>query len=238
MKMTRPDQRAPDQLRPVVLERGANPYAEGSCLIRMGGTLVHCTASVEEGVPPFRKNTGLGWVTAEYAMLPRATTERTARERHGPGGRTQEIQRLVGRSLRAAMGTMEFGEYTIRIDCDVLQADGGTRTASITGGCVALSDACRWLAERTGSPSPFGKLVAAVSVGIIDGEPRLDLMYLEDRDAGVDANLVMLEPDQFVEVQGTGEHGTFSRAELDRILELGQSGIRQLFDAQRSILQS
>ena len=234
--MSRPDQRAPDQLRPVVLERGANPYAEGSCLIRMGGTLVHCTASVEEGVPPFRKNTGLGWVTAEYAMLPRATTERTSRERHGPGGRTQEIQRLVGRSLRAAMGTMEFGEYTIRIDCDVLQADGGTRTASITGGCVALADACAWLAERTGRPSAFGKLVAAVSVGIVEGEPRLDLMYLEDKDADVDANLVMLEPDQFVEVQGTGEHATFSRMELDRLLELGHAGIRQLFDEQRSAL--
>jgi ribonuclease PH len=234
--MSRPDQRAPDELRPVVLERGANPYAEGSCLIRMGGTLVHCTASVEEGVPPFRKNTGLGWVTAEYAMLPRATTERTSRERHGPGGRTQEIQRLVGRSLRAAMGTMAFGEYTIRIDCDVLQADGGTRAASITGGCVALADACQWLANRTGRPSAFGKLVAAVSVGIIEGEPRLDLIYLEDKDAGVDANLVMLEPDQFVEVQGTGEHGTFSRAELDRLLALGQAGIHQLFDRQRSVL--
>ncbi len=236
--MSRPDSRAADQLRPVVLERGANPYAEGSCLIRMGGTLVHCTASVEEGVPPFRKNTGLGWVTAEYAMLPRATTERSSRERHGPGGRTHEIQRLIGRSLRAAMGTMEFGEYTIRIDCDVLQADGGTRTASITGGCVALADACRWLAEHTGQPSAFGKLVAAVSVGIIEGEPRLDLMYLEDKDAAVDANLVMLEPDQFVEVQGTGEHGTFSRPELDRLLELGQAGIRQLFDAQRATLNA
>jgi ribonuclease PH len=234
--MARPDQRAPDQLRPVELERGANPYAEGSCLIRMGGTLVHCTASVEEGVPPFLKGTGKGWVTAEYAMLPRATSERTARERHGPGGRTQEIQRLIGRSLRAAMATMEFGEYTVKIDCDVLQADGGTRTASITGGCVALSDACGWLAERTGRPSPFGTLVAAVSVGIIAGEPRLDLMYLEDRDADVDSNLVMLEPDRFVEVQGTGEHASFSRPELDRLLELGQAGIRQLFAAQHAAL--
>ena len=134
----------------MVLERRANPYAEGSCLIRMGGTLVHCTASVESGVPDWRKGSGEGWVTAEYAMLPRATSERTSRERNGPGGRTQEIQRLVGRSLRAAMGTMAFGEYTIQIDCDVLQADGGTRTASITGGCVALADACTWLAERTG----------------------------------------------------------------------------------------
>ncbi|HET9152406.1 MAG TPA: ribonuclease PH [Gemmatimonadales bacterium] len=234
--MARPDQRAPDQLRPLVLERGANPYAEGSCLIRMGGTLVHCTASVEEGTAPFRKGTGLGWVTAEYAMLPRATSERTARERHGPGGRTQEIQRLIGRSLRAAMGTMEFGEYTIRVDCDVLQADGGTRTASITGGCVALADACRWLAERTGRPSPFGALVAAVSVGIVEGEPRLDLMYLEDRDAGVDANIVILEPDRYVEVQGTGEHGTFSPGELDTLLALGRQGIARLFAEQRAAL--
>ena len=148
--MPRPDGRASDQLRPVVLERRANPYAEGSCLIRMGGTLVHCTASVEPGVPGFKKGSGEGWVTAEYAMLPRATLERTSRERNGPGGRTQEIQRLIGRSLRAAMATMAFGEFTIRIDCDVLQADGGTRTASITGGCVALADACTWLAERTG----------------------------------------------------------------------------------------
>jgi ribonuclease PH len=236
--MARPDQRTPDQLRPLVLERGANPYAEGSCLIRMGGTLVHCTASVEAGVPPFRKGTGLGWVTAEYAMLPRATSERTARERHGPGGRTQEIQRLIGRSLRAAMGTMEFGEYTIRVDCDVLQADGGTRTASITGGCVALWDACHWLAERTGTTSAFGKLVAAVSVGIVEREPRLDLMYLEDKDADVDANIVMLEPDQYVEVQGTGEHATFSRTELETLLSLGQTGIQQLFEAQRSILST
>ncbi len=236
--MARPDQRTPDQLRPLVLERGANPYAEGSCLIRMGGTLVHCTASVETGVPPFRKGTGLGWVTAEYAMLPRATSERTARERHGPGGRTQEIQRLIGRSLRAAMGTMEFGEYTIRVDCDVLQADGGTRTASITGGCVALWDACHWLAERTGRASAFGKLVAAVSVGIVEREPRLDLMYLEDKDADVDANIVMLEPDQYVEVQGTGEHATFSRPELDMLLSLGHTGIQQLFEAQRSILST
>jgi ribonuclease PH len=234
--MARPDQRSPDQLRPLVLERGANPYAEGSCLIRMGGTLVHCTASVEEGVPPFRKGSGLGWVTAEYAMLPRATSERTSRERHGPGGRTQEIQRLIGRSLRAAMRTMEFGEYTIRVDCDVLQADGGTRTASITGGCVALWDACRWLAERTSRPSAFGKLVSAVSVGVVNGEPRLDLMYLEDKDADVDANIVMLEPDQYVEVQGTGEHATFSRGELDALLELGQAGIAQLFAAQHATL--
>lgn len=234
--MPRPDGRANSQLRSVVLERQANPYAEGSCLIRLGGTLVHCTASVDQGVPGWKKGTGEAWVTAEYAMLPRATQQRTPRERSGPGGRTHEIQRLIGRSLRASMATLAFGEYTIRVDCDVLQADGGTRTAGITGGCVALADACAWLADRTGVPNPFGRLVAAVSVGILGGEPRLDLAYAEDKDAGVDANIVMLHPDQFVEVQGTGEHGTFSRAELDILLELAQSGIRSLFQAQQAAL--
>ncbi len=234
--MARPDGRLPDQLRPLVLERRVNPYAEGSCLIRMGGTLVHCTATVEQGAPGWKKGSGEGWVTAEYAMLPRATSERTDRERRGPGGRTQEIQRLIGRSLRAAMRTMAFGEWTIKVDCDVLQADGGTRTASITGGCVALADACAWLAQRAGTANPFGELVAAVSVGIVEGEPRLDLAYLEDRDAGVDANIVMVRPDRFVEVQGTGEHGTFARAELDRLLELAQGGMTQLFAAQAQAL--
>ena len=234
--MPRPDGRANQQLRPLALERRANPYAEGSCLIRMGGTLVHCTASVETGVPPFKKGTGEGWVTAEYSMLPRATAERTQRERHGPGGRTHEIQRLIGRSLRAALATMAFGEHTIRIDCDVLQADGGTRTAAITGGCVALADACLWLSERTGVPSPFGQLVAAVSVGVVEGEERLDLAYLEDRDAGVDANVVMLDPARFVEVQGTGEHASFSRVQFDTLLDLAERGIAELFAAQRQAL--
>ena len=169
-------------------------------------------------------------------MLPRATSERTSRERNGPGGRSQEIQRLIGRSLRAAMKTMSFGEYTIRIDCDVLQADGGTRTASITGACVALHDACGWLAERTGIASPFGTLVAAVSVGLVDDQPLLDLAYTEDVRAGVDAHIVMLEPDQFVEVQGTGEHGSFSRAQLDQLVDLGHHGITQLFALQRNAL--
>jgi len=232
----RPDGRSADQLRPLVLEKGANPYAEGSCLIRAGGTLVHCTASVEEGVPGFKKGSGGGWVTAEYAMLPRATAERTARERSGPGGRSHEIQRLIGRSLRAAMGTMAFGEYTIRIDCDVLQADGGTRTAAITGGCVALADACSWLAGKTGRPSAFGALVAAVSVGVVEGEVRLDLAYAEDRDAEVDANVVMRAPSEFVEVQGTGEQGTFSRTELDQMVDAAQRGIASLFEAQRRAL--
>lgn len=234
----RPDGRAPDALRAVVLERGVNPYAEGSCLVRFGGTLVHCTASVETGVPGFKKGTGEGWVTAEYAMLPRATVERTSRERTGPGGRSQEIQRLIGRSLRAAMKTMAFGEYTIRIDCDVLQADGGTRTASITGGCVALADACAWLVRETGVHSPFGALVAAVSVGVVAGEtePVLDLSYAEDRDAVVDANVVLREPAQYVEFQGTGEQGTFSRAQLTGLADLAERGIRQLFQLQRKVL--
>lgn len=234
--MPRPDHRPNDHLRSTSLERKANPFAEGSCLVRTGGTLVHCTASVEQGVPPFRKGSGLGWVTAEYAMLPRATSERTSRERNGPGGRTQEIQRLIGRSLRAAMSTFAFGEWTIKVDCDVLVADGGTRCASITGACVALHDACAWLAERTGQPSPFGRLVAAVSVGKVAGAHLLDLAYVEDRDAEVDANVVMLEPDAFVEVQGTGEHGTFDRRELDRLLDLAQGGLAELFALQRAAI--
>ncbi|MBM4188254.1 MAG: ribonuclease PH [Gemmatimonadetes bacterium] len=234
--MARADGRAPDQLRPVVLERNANPYAEGSCLVRFGGTLVHCTASVEVGVPPFKKGTGLGWVTAEYAMLPRATVERTNRERNGPGGRSQEIQRLIGRSLRAAMGRWDFGEHTIKIDCDVLQADGGTRTASITGGCVALADACAYLAAKTGQATPFGQLVAAVSVGVLGDEVLLDLAYVEDRDAGVDANFVMRSPGDLVELQGTGENGVFSRAQFLQMLDYGERGIRALFDAQRQAL--
>jgi ribonuclease PH len=225
-------------MRTTMLEPHANPWAEGSCLVRMGGTLVHCTASVEPGVPAFRKGSGEGWVTAEYAMLPRATAERSDRERRGAGGRTSEIQRLIGRSLRAAMGTFAFGEYTITIDCDVLTADGGTRCASITGGCVALHDACAWLAERTQQTSPFGALVAAVSVGKVAGEHRLDLAYLEDRDAEVDANVVMRQPDALVEVQATGEHGTFDRAELDVLLDLSRQGLEQLFALQRSAIAS
>ncbi len=234
--MPRADGRTADALRPVVLERNANPYAEGSCLTRFGGTLVHCTASVEEGVPPFRRGSGQGWVTAEYAMLPRATSERTNRERHGPGGRSQEIQRLIGRSLRAAIGNWAFGEYTVKIDCDVLMADGGTRTASITGGCVALADALAWLAERTGQPGAFGQLVAAVSVGMVEGQPVVDLAYVEDKDAEVDANVVMRTPGEFIEVQGTGENGAFSRAQLDRMLDLAGQGIDQLFAVQRKAL--
>jgi ribonuclease PH len=234
--MPRPDGRDPTALRPLALERGANPHAEGSCLVRMGGTVVLCTASVEAGVPPWRKGSGLGWVTAEYAMLPRATEQRTPRERTGAGGRTHEIQRLIGRSLRAVLHGFDFGEHTIRVDCDVLQADGGTRTAAISGAAVALADATAWLARTAGVADPFAGLVAAVSVGVVAAEPRLDLCYAEDRDAQVDANVVVREPDQLVEVQGTAEHGTFDRAQLDRLLDLAQHGVNRIFAAQRAAL--
>jgi ribonuclease PH len=232
----RPDGRTPTALRPLTLERGANPHAEGSCLVRMGGTVVLCTATVEAGVPGWRKGSGLGWVTAEYAMLPRATLERTPRERQGAGGRTHEIQRLVGRSLRTALSGFAFGEHTIRVDCDVLQADGGTRTAAISGATVALADACAWLARSAGVADPFAGLVAAVSVGIVDGEPRLDLCYAEDKEADVDTNVVVAEPDRLVEVQGTGERRTFARADLDRLVDLALAGTRQIFAAQRAAL--
>ncbi len=234
--MARPDGRGAADLRPLALERGTNPYAEGSCLVRMGATLVLCTASVEAGVPGWRKGSGLGWVTAEYAMLPRATNERTPRERQGPGGRTHEIQRLIGRSARAALTGFDFGEYTIRLDCDVLQADGGTRTAAVTGAAVALADACSHLAASAGVKNPFGRLVAAVSVGMVEGEPRLDLAYAEDRTADVDANVVVAEPDRLVEVQGTGEHGTVSRRDLDAMLDLALAGTARIFAAQRASL--
>lgn len=234
--MTRPDGRAADRMRPVALELGANPHAEGSCLVRFGATLVHCTASVVEGVPGWRRGTGQGWLTAEYAMLPRATSERTSRERNGPGGRSQEIQRLIGRSLRATLKGFGFGERTVYVDCDVLQADGGTRTAAITGGAVAVRQACRWMAETHGVEDPFERLVAAVSVGIVGGKPVLDLCYAEDKDADVDANIVVLHPDRFVEVQGTGEGGTFGRAELDTMLKLADKGIKELFRLQEATL--
>lgn len=234
--MARPDGRSPNQLRPLALERGANPYAEGSCLVRLGGTLVMCTATVEQGVPAWRRGSGQGWITAEYAMLPRSTVERTPRERFGAGGRTHEIQRLIGRSLRAAVSGFDFGEWTIKIDCDVLQADGGTRTAAITGGAVALADALSWLSEKHGVPNPFARLVAAVSVGIVDGEPRLDLNYEEDRDAAVDGNVVAAEPDLLVEVQLTAEGQPFDGSSLDAMLTLAKAGMVRLFDAQRRAL--
>jgi ribonuclease PH len=171
-------------------------------------------------------------------MLPRATTERSPRERRGPGGRTAEIQRLIGRSLRATLATFAFGERTVTVDCDVLQADGGTRTAAVTGGAVALADACSWIEANTEATSPWGQLAAAVSVGMIDGEPRLDLMYEEDKAAAVDANIVMLESGRFIELQGTAEDGAFTRAEWDAVLDLAEGGIGQLFALQRAALRS
>ncbi|HEX7117641.1 MAG TPA: ribonuclease PH [Longimicrobiales bacterium] len=229
--------RGPDEIRPVSLERNAAPYAEGSCLVAFGDTRVLCTASVQEGVPDWRRGAGAGWVTAEYAMLPRATLQRTSRERGRVGGRTQEIQRLIGRALRASVDLDALGERTILIDCDVIVADGGTRTASITGAAVALHDACRWLVERgTLATHPMRELVAAVSVGIIAGEPRLDLEYSEDVAADVDMNLVALESGGLVEIQGTAERNSFSRDQLDTLIDLGLLGIDRLFRFQRDAL--
>ncbi len=221
------------EMRPVTIERNVTPYAEGSCLINFGETKVLCTATVEEGVPGWRKGSKLGWLTAEYAMLPRATRTRTSRERGQVGGRTQEIQRLIGRSVRAMLSGFDFGERTIKVDCDVLLADGGTRTAAITGACVAVSDAFSWLmAQGTLTVSPVIHRVAAVSVGVVDGFPVLDLDYPEDVRAGVDMNVVMVDSGKFVEVQGTGEHATFDRGELDALLGLASSGIKALDEAQ------
>ena len=224
-------------LRDITFERGVAPYAEGSCVISFGATRVLCTASVEEGVPAWRRGSGEGWLTAEYAMLPRATRTRTSRERSQLGGRTQEIQRLIGRSVRAMLDDFKFGEFTVKLDCDVLVADGGTRTAAITGACVAIVDAFDWMVTNGNLPaSPIKRRVAAVSVGIIDGEPRLDLDYEEDVRAEVDMNVVMSNEGKFVEVQGTGEHGTFDRRQLDQLLALAIDGIRALDAAQAKAL--
>ncbi len=221
--------RRDDEMRAVTMERGVAPYAEGSCLIAFGSTRVLCTASIEDGVPGWKRGKGEGWLTAEYAMLPRATKTRTNRERAQIGGRTQEIQRLIGRSIRAMLDDFKFGEFTIKLDCDVLVADGGTRTASITGAAVAAVDAFDWLVStgRIGA-SPVRRRVAAVSVGVVGTSPRLDLEYEEDVRAAVDMNVVMSSEGQFVEVQGTGEHGTFDRAALDALLDLAQKGLRDL----------
>lgn len=224
-------------VRPLVLERGAVPYAEGSCLVAFGDTRVLCSASVEDGVPGWRRGSGLGWLTAEYAMLPRATKTRTGRERTQVGGRTQEIQRLIGRSVRAMLDGFGFGEHTVKVDCDVLQADGGTRTAAITGACVAVADAFGWMVATGRLPaSPVRRRVAAVSVGIVDGEVRVDLDYAEDVRAAVDMNVVMSSEGRFVEVQGTGEQGTFSQAELQALLAAAAGGIAVLDAAQAQVL--
>jgi ribonuclease PH len=230
--------RTASELRPLLLEPGIAPYAEGSCLVAFGDTRVLCAASVDDGVPGWRKGSGLGWITAEYAMLPRATKTRTPRERSQLGGRTQEIQRLIGRGIRAMLDDYAFGEFTVRLDCDVLQADGGTRTAAISGACVATMQAFRWMVS-TGriKAMPVRRRVAAVSVGVIGGEPRLDLDYPEDVAADVDMNVVMSSEGRYVEVQGTGEHGTFARSELDQLLELATAGCLQIDAAQLRVLE-
>jgi len=222
----------------VSFEVGVATYAEGSCLIATGNTRVLCTASVVEGVPAWREASGAGWVTAEYAMLPRATHTRTRRERDGLGGRTHEIQRLVGRSLRSVTDLHGLGARTVTVDCDVLQADGGTRTASITGACVALTLAGAWmLREGLVVRNPVRERVAAVSVGIVDGELRLDLDYAEDSTAQVDMNVVATERGALVEVQGTAEGEAFPRSQLDRMLDLALSGIEGLVAAQAKALR-
>jgi ribonuclease PH len=229
--MQRPDGRRPDELRSLRIVPGYLKDPEGSALIEMGSTWVICTASVEERVPAWLREGQRGWVTAEYAMLPRSTTTRSQR---GGGGRAKEIERLIGRSLRAAIDLAALGPRTITIDCDVLQADGGTRTAAITGGFVALALACqRLVGARLIARSPLREAVAAVSVGLVDGEPRLDLAYEEDARAQVDMNVVMTAGERLVEVQGTGEHATFSRDELLRMTDLATHGIRALLAAQQ-----
>ncbi|HEX6872977.1 MAG TPA: ribonuclease PH [Micromonosporaceae bacterium] len=242
--MPRPDGRAADQLRPITISRHWSIHPEGSVLVEFGATRVLCTASVTEGVPRWRKGSGLGWVTAEYAMLPRATTTRSDREsvKGRVGGRTHEISRLIGRSLRACLDLKALGENSIVLDCDVLQADGGTRTAAITGAYVALHDAVTWLAGKkllAGRPERvMHRSVAAVSVGIIAGEARLDLCYDEDVKAEVDMNIVCTGTGDFVEVQGTGEDGVFSRDQLNALLELGLAGCQELAAHQQKALSS
>ena len=237
--MARPDERDLDQLRPVRITRGWLDHAEGSVLVEFGRTRVLCAASVEEGVPRWRRGSGLGWVTAEYAMLPRATNTRGAREsvRGKIGGRTHEISRLVGRALRACVDYKALGENTLTLDCDVLQADGGTRTAAITGAYVALADAVTWMrGRRIIAGDPLLTSVAAVSVGIVAGEPRLDLCYEEDSAAETDMNVVMTGEGAFVEVQGTAEGQPFDRTELDGLLDLAAGGCATLTAAQGAAL--
>ena len=235
----RPSGRTPDQLRDVRFQRGYTRHAEGAVLVEFGGTRVLCTASIEEGVPGFLRGKGQGWVTAEYGMLPRATHTRSSREaaKGKQSGRTQEIQRLIGRSLRAVMDMSALGERTVTLDCDVLQADGGTRTAAITGSYVALVDACNLLIRRgVLAASPLHGQVAAVSVGICGGVPVLDLDYAEDSQAETDMNVVMKDGGAFVEVQGTAEGHAFRRDELDTLLDLAASGIDRLHALQRAVL--
>ena len=241
MSFARPSGRVPEQLRPVTITRGYTRHAEGSVLVAFGDTRVLCTASVENRVPGFLRGKGEGWVTAEYGMLPRSTNTRNDREaaRGKQGGRTLEIQRLIGRSLRACVDRGAIGERTITLDCDVLQADGGTRTAAITGAYVALVDAVRWLqARREISKDPVHGAVAAVSVGVYRGVPVLDLDYAEDSDCDTDMNVVMNDGGGYIELQGTAEGHAFRRDELDALLGLAEAGCAQLFAAQREALSA
>ena len=236
---SRPQGRAADALRPVRITRHYTRHAEGAVLIEFGDTKVLCTASVEEKVPPHKRGSGEGWVTAEYGMLPRATHTRSDREaaRGKQTGRTQEIQRLIGRALRAVFDLSKLGERTIQIDCDVIQADGGTRTAAITGAYVAAHDAVSWLlAQGKIAASPLKDAVAAISVGILDGQALLDLEYVEDSACDTDMNVVMTGAGHFVELQGTAEGVAFTRAEVDVLLNLAEKGIRELLAAQREAL--
>lgn len=232
--MTRNDGRGVNELRPIKVTKDFIKHAEGSCLMEFGRTRVVCTASVEEGVPPFLKNTGKGWITAEYGMLPRSTDTRMKRDKTLTSGRTQEIQRLIGRSLRAVVDTTRLGERTVKIDCDVLEADGGTRTASVTGGFIALALALKKLKKQgTIARIPLTDCVAAVSVGIYRGTALLDLNYEEDSGADMDMNVVMVGKGQFVEVQGTAEKQAFSKKQMDKLLDLAEKGIRQLIEIQK-----
>jgi ribonuclease PH len=233
----RADGRQVDELRPVKMTRGFMPSAEGSVLIEMGNTKVICTASIEDRIPRFLKGTGKGWLTAEYSMLPRATDTRTNRERGKVGGRTQEIQRLIGRALRSVVDLKGIGERTITVDCDVIQADGGTRTASITGAFIALAEAIKHMIDfGMITKSPIEDQLAAISVGVIDGTPMLDLPYEEDSRAEVDMNVVMTGAGKFIELQGTAEGAPFGREELDELLALAEKGIKELHTAQKAEL--
>lgn len=233
--MKRPDGRNPQQMRKIKVTKNYMKHAEGSCLIEFGNTKVICSASVEEGVPPFLKGSGKGWVTAEYGMLPRSCGSRIKREK--TSGRSEEIQRLVGRSLRSVVDMNPLGERTIRIDCDVLEGDGGTRTASITGGFIALALALQWMKKQGMIEKlPLRDYVAAVSVGVFQGTPVLDLNYAEDSKADVDMNIVMVGRGQFVEVQGTGEGGTFSESQMAALLKLAKKGIKELLEIQKKNL--
>jgi len=235
--MPREDGRALDETRLTTLTRSYARYAEGSCLIQVGETKVLCTASVEDKVPPFLKGQGQGWLTAEYAMLTRSPHTRSNRDSGKPNGRSVEIQRLIGRSLRSVVDLTQLGERTITVDCDVLQADGGTRTAAISGAFVALVEAFGWMKDQKMIRTfPFDEWVAAVSVGVVKGEERLDLAYEEDSQAAVDMNIVMTDTGKYIEVQGTAEGAPFDRARMNRLMDLAQVGVRQMIAKQREVL--